>query len=447
MTATLIGRDARTRALHETPLPPAYAADAMPGAQLLGADGRIYRSERYPTFADPYQWISTAEIAEDVAADVFRAIDQNLILVVDPALSEIEGERYQSLGEALSFLSRYQPVYRANWYDPGVSSLRVRIELAAGFVLDEQIQFNGVDLGWVGIHAIDPTVTVVASSLTKFTSGPATLVGSHATISGGNGAVLPIFIGLRFQCDGSTVPVDPSVGEVYTPKSSGLLLGRAIASIQSTRFRADGVTVLSGGARPGGFDNFVRNIFVRAGGDFNGFGFTAHDADEYGVIVEATAKATLSYCMINGSGVNSVRAAGSSVVTGGPYITAPENYITGFYDQDFRKTSGVDSAADIVAAANASINISNPGARGGLNIPAWSALPQGYITDARAPALPIVSGIIKPQPYTVATAPSASAYIGHEIYVSNGAAGLPIVAFSDGTNWLRCDTRTPISAT
>jgi hypothetical protein len=32
------------------------------------------------------------------------------------------------------------------------------------------------------------------------------------------------------------------------------------------------------------------------------------------------------------------------------------------------------------------------------------------------------------------------------IYVSDGAAGLPIAAFSDGTNWLRCDTRAVISA-
>lgn len=48
--------------------------------------------------------------------------------------------------------------------------------------------------------------------------------------------------------------------------------------------------------------------------------------------------------------------------------------------------------------------------------------------------------------YTVANAPTASSYTGRSIYVSNGAAGSPILAFSNGTNWLRCDTLAAISA-
>lgn len=49
--------------------------------------------------------------------------------------------------------------------------------------------------------------------------------------------------------------------------------------------------------------------------------------------------------------------------------------------------------------------------------------------------------------YTVATVPSASAKgTGATIFVSNGAAGELIIAFSDGTDWLRCDTRAAISA-
>jgi hypothetical protein len=41
--------------------------------------------------------------------------------------------------------------------------------------------------------------------------------------------------------------------------------------------------------------------------------------------------------------------------------------------------------------------------------------------------------------------PSAASYTGSLIYVSNGAAGFPVVAFSNGTNWLRVDTLTVIS--
>lgn len=50
-------------------------------------------------------------------------------------------------------------------------------------------------------------------------------------------------------------------------------------------------------------------------------------------------------------------------------------------------------------------------------------------------------GDIQVPTYTVATAPSASsAGAGTLIYVSDGAAGSAILAFSDGTNWKRSDT-------
>ena len=57
-----------------------------------------------------------------------------------------------------------------------------------------------------------------------------------------------------------------------------------------------------------------------------------------------------------------------------------------------------------------------------------------------------VTGTIQLTTYTVAGAPSASANARRVIYVSNGAAGSPVLAFSDGTNWLRCDTLAAISA-
>ena len=56
-------------------------------------------------------------------------------------------------------------------------------------------------------------------------------------------------------------------------------------------------------------------------------------------------------------------------------------------------------------------------------------------------------GDIKVPTYTVASAPSASdAGAGTIIYVSNGAPGSAIIAFSDGTNWKRSDTGGTIAA-
>lgn len=55
--------------------------------------------------------------------------------------------------------------------------------------------------------------------------------------------------------------------------------------------------------------------------------------------------------------------------------------------------------------------------------------------------------VFRARSYTVAGAPSAATKgAGAVIYVSNGAAGAPVLAFSDGTNWLRCDTRAAISS-
>ena len=56
-----------------------------------------------------------------------------------------------------------------------------------------------------------------------------------------------------------------------------------------------------------------------------------------------------------------------------------------------------------------------------------------------------VSGRVTLPSSTVAGVPAAAGNTGALIYVSNGAAGDAVVAFSDGTNWLRVDTLVAIS--
>lgn len=46
--------------------------------------------------------------------------------------------------------------------------------------------------------------------------------------------------------------------------------------------------------------------------------------------------------------------------------------------------------------------------------------------------------------FTVATAPTAK--VGSVAYFEDGANGSPVLAFFDGTDWLRCDDLTVISA-
>lgn len=64
---------------------------------------------------------------------------------------------------------------------------------------------------------------------------------------------------------------------------------------------------------------------------------------------------------------------------------------------------------------------------------------------------PVVSangfeGSVQVPTFTVANAPAATDLAGTVVYVSNGAAGSPILAFSDGTNWKRSDTGATIAA-
>ena len=54
-----------------------------------------------------------------------------------------------------------------------------------------------------------------------------------------------------------------------------------------------------------------------------------------------------------------------------------------------------------------------------------------------------VNGTLALPVHTVSLAPTAT--IGHLAYFSDGAEGSPVLAFGDGTNWLRVDTLEAIS--
>ena len=57
----------------------------------------------------------------------------------------------------------------------------------------------------------------------------------------------------------------------------------------------------------------------------------------------------------------------------------------------------------------------------------------------------VTADVLRLKKYTVATQPDATKFEGAIAYFSNGAAGSPTLAVSDGTNWLRVDTLAAIS--
>jgi hypothetical protein len=58
-----------------------------------------------------------------------------------------------------------------------------------------------------------------------------------------------------------------------------------------------------------------------------------------------------------------------------------------------------------------------------------------------------ITEALKASEYTVTTVPSAAAHKGRIIYVSNGAAGSPCLAYSNGTSWLRLVFGAAVNAT
>ena len=57
-----------------------------------------------------------------------------------------------------------------------------------------------------------------------------------------------------------------------------------------------------------------------------------------------------------------------------------------------------------------------------------------------------VTGAVTLPEYTVATVPAAAGAEGQIIYVSDGNAGSPTVAVSDGTNWLNLVAGTAVAS-
>lgn len=77
-------------------------------------------------------------------------------------------------------------------------------------------------------------------------------------------------------------------------------------------------------------------------------------------------------------------------------------------------------------------------------------LDPNLIRDANRATMVAVAQTLRSAPlqlpgYTVAGLPAAADWLGAVVYCSNGAGGSPCLAFSNGSNWLRCDTLAAVS--
>ena len=135
--------------------------------------------------------------------------------------------------------------------------------------------------------------------------------------------------------------------------------------------------------------------------------------------------------------INNTAIGSDSLASGDSGATAIGNNST---------ASGINSIAlggYSVAQGENSVAIGETLTANALEVRIGSTNNQLYLNASGYLSLVGTSAMYKLPTYTVLTVPTVS--VSGLIYVSNGAGGAPVMAFSDGTNWLRCDTLAAIS--
>lgn len=321
------------------------------------------------------------------------------------------GGDYATLGQALAYMSTFSPT-AANFQSLGI------INILAGTVLSEQVQmFNG-NLGWVTITSDDEFVQVNIAGLTQV--NPFTAVQRSFMLFANS--VVPI-INTKFLAFGTN-----------TYATIGLdLRSSNFISLAPAALIAAGTTPSTSYNFEAGIFGFTQNIRCGAGSScrLNGFELGQNGTNSTQInIINYNGVLSAVWCRFRGAtNYNTVTGYGGSST---------------FNATDCQRTQGVNSTLDMFIDAGGFVQITST-ALGGINTAHIVPSGAGIIFDARVSSPPNWGGFISPQPYTVATAPSATAYPGSMIYVSNGASGSPTIAFSNGTSWLRLTSGAVIS--
>lgn len=344
------GFRSRTDALIETALPIALDPAAMQGASLLGTDGREYTSLRWPTPTDPYQWVSAAQIAEEVAEGVVRTITTDVLIEVRHTFEAVPGERYPSLRQALTYLASRAPAASADF-------INVEVRVKAGHIESEQFMARNINLGYVRVVFEDPEVPINPAILSKNLSLRISLQDDQPTTGAlgqrlhslcfFGGGTIPRFEGGRFFLVGpdhpaytGPVPQDPlhvALAGAYAPIPTGFEVSNCAGSFE----QGSGANGFERGLAAGGqdchvstvranFDNNVTGIRLLNGATLTDFGSTARNCSLYGLNVVNGSKATLqpfgdinSDFRVNAGTTGLVSANDIFVQNGSEVITAP----------------------------------------------------------------------------------------------------------------------------
>jgi hypothetical protein len=406
----------------QVPVPIGLNAAAHKGFTVCGTDSKLYVSN-----GTAWEQIYTF----DPDAPPVRSLTSAVEFTVGA------GGDFASVGDALEYLSTFLPYANADWATAG-GPASASVLILSGHVLDEQVYLNSVNLSWVNIYAEDASVDVEPTGLTRVPLG----VGDSHPLFFGDNARMPTVRGILFNLLAGTIPQDALIAGVYgpyTPVAEVYSARTASTGEMAGYFEPDDITYRYCGTGTGTW-GYGASVANRSAMRVLGCKFedctkvalqSINFADLYVVGTLATRAGTAGLQVANNS---------NTTIVNGSMPVVPSGTIT-----SLRKVDGVDSTADLQISGG-SIVQRVVGTLGGANRTANTLQPEGiYFYDDGVSV--VLEGTIKPEPYTVATLPSAAAFDAHLIHVADGDAGDPCLAVSNGTNWLRIALGAAVSAT
>lgn len=355
------------------------------GAWAYGSDGDMYRS-------DGVEWKSITQIALDVTANVFRVITAPTEITVG------SGGDYPTLGAALTYFAGFAP---ASTEDVALGIIRI----LSGTTLAEQIQAYGANLGWIQIISDDATVNVDITGFSETTPYDSTfhfmafansrcpIIGTTFVRTGTNATATT---GLNIRNSNFVTLEDPVLGVAIPPTSHTFMSG----------LRGFGTNLRVGGASTARLA-----------------AFELRDGTTHNLFVTGNSLCTIIQCRARQS-------------TGGANLTIAGSSIATLQFTDYQRVQGTSASNDLVMLQGTTVNVQS-GSLGGTPQPNLVPTLNGILYDQRDSSTVTWPGYLKPPSFTVATLPSAAANNGSIIYVTNGAAGSPCLAFSNGSVWNR----------
>lgn len=245
-----------------------------------------------PTYMEAAKW--------DIYKDVLTTEDTRTTVTKDKVVTVGEGGDFATINDALAYLSRYYPAYKA-------SGIKCEIQIIAGTIITEQIFVERTDLSYITITSAASDNKVQVAPSNDWGGIAHDTRGNKPFISGENGARLPC-IKCLFSCivpeggwvtTGVTEAINCAVGYFCNRGSTGVISGSANTA---------------GVLANVGFENFYDNIIANNNSEIVLREAYARGAARYGVMSRHISRVSARSANITNSGDTAAYADRASML-------------------------------------------------------------------------------------------------------------------------------------